>query len=70
MLSLTTLFCFAFSLAFGGTANAVPLADFYIFGAGVGDSSLPPNDDGFSEPILLNMPFPFFGTRQSSLYVS
>ena len=42
----------------------------YAHGSGVGDSQLPANDDGYSSVIALANPFPFFGSTQSSLYVS
>ena len=54
----------------GNRITAIPLEDFYPFGASADDSFLPPNDDGFSNSILLDMPFPFFGTRQPSVFVS
>jgi len=50
--------------------TAIPLEDFYPFGATASDSSLLPNDDGSSVPILLNHPFPFFGRRHTSLIVN
>ena len=55
---------------FGALGTAIPLDDFYPFGTAHNDSSLPPNDDDSSEPILLNRPFPFFGSRHISLFVS
>ena len=57
-------------LIFGERGTAIPLEDFYPFGAATSDSFLPPNDDDSSEPIFLNRPFPFFGSRHTSLFVS
>lgn len=51
-------------------AVGIPLEDFYSFGAAVGDTSLPPNDDGSSAPIMLTMSFPFFDEDHTSLFVS
>ena len=54
-------------LTLGGLTTAIPLGDFYPFGTTANDSSLPPNDDDFSAPIILNRPFPFFGSRHTTL---
>jgi len=52
-------------------AYGIPLDDFYTFGAGAADDALPPNDDGFSDPINLNQPgFRFFDEVHSSIFVS
>ena len=57
-------------LTFGEIGTAIPLESFYPFGVDSNDSFLPPNDDGSSERIFLNRPFPFFGSRHTSLFVS
>ena len=57
-------------LLFGGVGTAIPLADFYPYGVASNDSSLTPNDDGFSIPISLRLPFPFFGSRHTNVFVS
>ena len=44
--------------------------DFYDFGASAGDAQLQRRLDGSSSPILLSVPFQFFGTPESILYVS
>ena len=62
--------CCASVLLLGGFATAIPLDYFYPFGDGSNDIALPPNDDGFTAPILLNAPFPYFGTRQTTVFVS
>ena len=67
---LLLLFCAAILLSFGGPGTALPLENFYPFGTASNDLFLSRNDDGFSEPIVLNLPFPFFGTRHSRVFVS
>ncbi len=52
------------------SAHGIPLEDFYSFGAVTGDAFLPPNDDGFSSPINLPNPFPFFDEVYSTIFVS
>ena len=49
---------------------SVPMADFYPFGDGVGDSKLQRNDDGSSGEVHISVQFPFFGNYYDSLYVS
>jgi len=52
-------------------AYGIPLDDFYTFGASAVDAALPPNDDGFSNPINLPQPgFPFFDEVYSTIFVS
>jgi len=52
-------------------AYSIPLDDFYTFGASTVDAALPPNDDGFSNPINLPQPgFPFFDEVYSTIFVS
>ena len=43
---------------------------FYDFGVSAGDAQLRRVLDGSSPPILLSVPFRFFGTSESTLYVS
>ena len=43
---------------------------FYDFGVSAGDAQLRRVLDGSSPPILLSVPFRFFGTPESTLYVS
>ena len=50
--------------------NAIPLDDFYDFGESVGDSVLPKNDDDASPAITINSNFNFFGSSQTSIFVS
>jgi WD40 repeat protein len=42
----------------------------YPFGPSLGDISLPKNDDGSYGPINLGLPFPFFGSIYSNIYVN
>ncbi|XP_038073810.1 sushi domain-containing protein 2-like isoform X2 [Patiria miniata] len=42
----------------------------FPFGAGEGDSFLPPNDDGSSGEIPITIPFPFFDHNHDSLFVN
>ena len=66
-----SLFYASFALLlFGGVGTAIPLDNFYPFGEASNDSLLSPTDDGFSSPISLRFPFPFFGSRRSTLFVS
>ena len=44
--------------------------DFYDFGVSAGDAQLQRRLDGSSPRILLSVPFRFFGTPESILYVS
>lgn len=47
-----------------------PLSQFYPFGSIAADNNLPANDDGFTSSIPIYVPFPFFGSSYSSVYVS
>ena len=49
--------------------TGIPLASFYPYGSTAGDTLLPPSDDGSSPAINLNIPFPFFDTDHSTLFV-
>ena len=49
---------------------AIPLEEFYPFGVGSGDLQLPANDDGSTGPITLSLPFPFFASAHTTLFVS
>ena len=49
---------------------AIPLSQFYDFGGSFGDDVLPRNDDGASSAITLDVTFNFFGSSQTSIYVS
>ena len=46
------------------------IADVFPFGPFVGDGEVPPFDDGSSGAIFLSLPFPYFGTSESIIYVS
>lgn len=48
----------------------IPLTSFYPFGATAGDIALPPTVDGSSDTITLSIPFPFFASLHTTLYVS
>lgn len=43
---------------------------FYPFGSDVGDSVIPPNDDGTSGSVTIDVGFPFFATSNTELFVS
>ena len=51
------------------SAVAIPVSEFYPFGAGTGDETFSNNDDG-SRSFTLSDIFPFFGVNHSTLYVS
>lgn len=51
-------------------ATGYPLSQFYSFGSAAGDNSLPANDDQYTSSIPVSVPFPFFGSSYSSVYVS
>ena len=53
-----------------GYGRTYPLSQFYPFGATAGDSNLPANDDGSTSSIHISVPFPFFGSSYSSVFVS
>ena len=53
-----------------GYGMTYPLSQFYPFGATAGDSNLPANDDGSTSSIHISVPFPFFGSSYSSVFVS
>jgi len=49
---------------------AVSRADFYPFGSAEGDTVLPDNDDGSSDPIDLQFgSFPYFDEDETRLFV-
>ncbi|XP_065944898.1 sushi, nidogen and EGF-like domain-containing protein 1 isoform X2 [Magallana gigas] len=52
------------------TVTGFPLSQFYPFGSAVGDSFLPSNDDISTPSIDVSVPFPFFGSSYSSIYVN
>lgn len=60
----------ALGLGARGARGAVALGDFYPFGAERGDAVTLKQDDGGSGLQPLSVPFPFFGTEHSGLYVS
>ena len=49
---------------------AIPLSQFYDFGGSVGDDVLPRSNDGASLAITLDITFNFFGSSQTSIFVS
>ena len=50
--------------------EGVPLSSFYSYGTTVGDTSLGQNDDNSSDLIALSTAFPYFGSSQTTAYVS
>ncbi|XP_074172475.1 sushi, nidogen and EGF-like domain-containing protein 1 isoform X11 [Rhinolophus sinicus] len=60
----------ALGLGARGVRGAVALGDFYPFGAERGDAVTLKQDDGGSGLQPLSVPFPFFGTEHSGLYVN
>ena len=57
----------AFSLQ---EASAIPLRDFYLYGADQGDEFLRSNDDESTRAISLTLPFHFFGRDHRTIFVS
>ena len=53
---VSSLSCVTVLFTLGGMGTAIPLGDFYSFGATANDSFLLPNDDGSSLQIFLNRP--------------
>nr|XP_022329841.1 sushi, nidogen and EGF-like domain-containing protein 1 [Crassostrea virginica] len=53
-----------------GYGMTYPLSQFYPFGATAGDSNLPANDDGSTSSIHISVPFPFFGSSYTSVFVN
>jgi alpha-tectorin len=51
-------------------AGAVPPGDFVPFGTAAGDLRLPENDDSSTAKIVLSVPFPFFGSDKTSLWIN
>lgn len=58
------------SIMLSTTVTGFPLRQFYRFGSDEGDSILPSNDDESTPRIDVSVPFPFFGSSYSSIYVS
>ena len=52
------------------SAVAIPLSDFYPFGAGNGDEVFSNDDDNGSRLFILSDTFPFYGVDHSTLDVS
>ena len=67
---LALLAAVAVFLTHPSNVTAIPLADFYPFGDGTGDTALPQTDDGSSPEIDLSTSFPFFNKSHSTLFVS
>nr|XP_031308460.1 sushi, nidogen and EGF-like domain-containing protein 1 isoform X5 [Camelus dromedarius] len=67
---LGVLLAAALGLGVRDVRGAVALADFYPFGAERGDAVTPKQDDGGSGLRPLSVPFPFFGSEHSGLYVN
>ena len=49
--------------------SAVPLAEFYPYGIDQGNLSVVRGLDVYSPNITLQIPFPFFGVKETILYV-
>lgn len=58
------------SIMLSTTVTGFSLSQFYRFGSAVGDSSLLANDDNSTPSIDVSVPFQFFGSSYSSIYVS
>lgn len=70
MFSLST-FIVSLSAAMQTTiVTGYPLRQFYPFGPTAADNNFPANDDGSTSSIPISIPFSFFGTPHSSVYVS
>lgn len=50
--------------------TSYPLSQFYLFGSAAGDNNFPAYDDGSTSRIPVSVPFQFFGSAYSSIYVS
>ena len=50
-------------------ARAVPVSEFYPFGAAAGDQMLDRSNDGSSQEIELTAPFVLFGQAADKLFV-
>ena len=64
-----------FGIAMSIIVNLLSLMTFtvstlYHFGVSASDFQLEREDDGSSPPMSLSIPFQFFGTSESTLYVS
>ena len=65
------IFLLLVSVVYCGThVSGVPLAEFYPYGSGAGDSLLHLNDDQSSSRVVLPSPFLFFDRDHDSLFVS
>ena len=64
------ILCILLSLLLQRFSAAIPLEDFYPFGASTTDSNLTQSDDGSSDLIQLLDIFPFFGTGHTTVFVS
>ena len=49
---------------------SIPVSEFYPFGPEAGDDILPPSNGGSSPAVSLTTSFPFYGSIQSTAYVS
>ena len=67
---ITSLLLLLLLLLGSHTTTGIPLGDFYPFGTGALDTSLPPLDDGSSGPISLPSTFSIFDEVHSTFYVS
>ena len=54
----------------GYLCEGVPVSSFYFYGMGAGDTSLGANHNGSGALITLSTDFPYFGTSQTTAYVS
>ena len=70
MWKMLVLFHLLLTLLLSHFSAAIPLEDFYPFGAETTDGRLEPTLDGSSSSIQLSSIFPFFGTNQTILFVS
>ena len=48
----------------------IPKTEFYSYGLEARDQSLPPSNTGSSPAVSLDMPFPFYGSNQTTAFVS
>lgn len=58
------------SIILSSTVTGFPLSQFYPFDSTAGDSSLPANEDESTPSINVSVPFLFFESSYSSIYVS
>ena len=52
------------------SVSAVPLSEFFPFGSSANDTVFPPNDDGSTDALPLDVVFPYFDNNHRSIYLA